>query len=171
MTNSNEADNKIDDHRSRKQDLSLKITETRAAPQKGDLNLPHRKVSELTPARTTTIIRKTSHTNTTGHTLTGPSRKTTDLRHSKRNEKLFGGNPNCTFQATDTTTTAQHVPQGTLQISFARICFMRKTSESTIPLPKGLQISSLGNTKTFLISPPILIGQKTTTTTTSTQLK
>jgi hypothetical protein len=89
MTNNNEADNKIDDHRSRNQDLSLKITETRAAPHHDDLSQPRHKVKDPTPARKMTTIPRTSPT-TTGHTLTGLSRKTTDLRHGKRNEKLFG---------------------------------------------------------------------------------
>jgi hypothetical protein len=57
-----------------------------------------------------TINHKTSRT-TTETTLTGPSRKTTGLHHSKWNEKLFGGSPASVCQM-DSTTQAldKHIP-------------------------------------------------------------
>jgi hypothetical protein len=128
MINNNEADNKIDNHRSHNQDLSLNTTETRAVPHKEDLSQPLHKVKDPTPAKKMTTIPKTCRT-TTEHTLTGLSHKTTDLRHSKRNERLFGGNPNCTFQATNTTMTAPLVPQHIPQILSARKCLRRKNNE------------------------------------------
>jgi hypothetical protein len=112
MTSNNEVDSKIDDHRSRNQDLSLNNTEIRADPHKDDLSQPCHKVKDPILARNTTTIPRISRT-TTGTTLTGPSYKTRDLRHSKRNLKLCGGNLNCMFQATDTTMIAQLVPQHT----------------------------------------------------------
>ncbi len=110
MTSNNEVDIKIDDHPGRNQDPSLNNTENRAAPHKDGLSQPRHKVKDPTLARNMTTTPKTSST-TIGNTLTGPNHKTRDLRHSKRNEKLFGGNLNCTFQATDTTMTAPFVPQ------------------------------------------------------------
>jgi hypothetical protein len=149
MTNNSVVDNRIDDHRSHNQNLRLKITETRAVPRSHDPNLPHRKVRDITNAKRMTTIPRTNRTTTIGRTLTGLSHKTEDLRHSKRNEKSFGGNPNCTSTATVTTMIAPRVPPDTPQTSYAWTCSMRKTSESTIPVPKGLQISSLGNIKTY----------------------
>jgi hypothetical protein len=98
MTTNNKADNKIDDHCSHNQELHLDNTEFRVNPHKDDLNQPRHKVKDPTLKRDMITTHRTSQT-TTETTLTGPSRKTTDLRHSKQNKKSFGGSLNCAFQA------------------------------------------------------------------------
>ena len=112
MTTNNEANNKIDNNPSCNQELLLKTTENRVNPLKDDLNQPRHKVKNPILKKDITTTHKISRETS----LTGPSHKTTDLRHSKPNKKLFGGSLSCTFQATGITMTAQHVRQHTPQM-------------------------------------------------------